>query len=113
MECPFCVKYIPALDAMTTKIKLDKRSRFALRDNHGNVYIFRVSTKHDKQALKLVEDYFNSQLPGDEYICKLGKKDKQLALLYLIRDIYTSLESNKLTIYRRKVKNFFDYDLLV
>lgn len=100
MTCPHCVKYIPALAALVTKVKVDRRSRFILRDREGNVYLFRVATKSDSSKLKEIEGYFNSLLPNDEYTCKLGVKDKQLALLYLDKSYYDS-----------KIKNYFKHRL--
>lgn len=113
MTCPHSIRYIPAITAFTQGVKIDKRSRFGLQDANGNIYLFRVNTKKDHEALKEIEDYFNSQVDNQEYICKLGRKDGNLALLYLIKTAYTSNKKEKLTIHRRKVKNFFDYDLLV
>ena len=102
MNCPHCVKYISALNALTTKLKVDKRSRFMLRDHEGNVYLFRVATKSNKESLKEIENYFNGLLPNDTYVCKLGVKDKQLALLYLDKDYYSS-----------KIKNYFKHNLII
>jgi hypothetical protein len=101
MDCPHCIRYIPALAAMTAKLKLDKRSRFSLQDHSGNVYIFKVYVKKDINALRDLEIYFNSQSISD-YICKIGVKDKQLALLYISKDFYIN---NK--------KNYFKHKILV
>lgn len=102
MNCPHCVKYLPAIQALTRKIKFDKRSWFTLRDKAGNLYVFRVATKKDLSALKDIEDYFNISNDDTKYICKLGIKDKQLDLMYLDKQYFSD-----------KIFYYFNHKLLV